>query len=466
MRLDVSPSSTPEPQSASFPKASFSSLCLKSLFVLSLAAPLGIAQTPTSPRQPLSPEMLAIHQLAKRPTAKPAVTVEAATASQTDSSFNSAQGPGPGPIGPGPGCDLFPAPPSVGASVPLTYFGPSPSTVNPSLVGPVQLLNSGTVDAAHGTITLPLYKGTLKGTKKNVWYILTDVSDQGVANELGLNFSTKLGFAANAARTGSLDANGNIVFDKGTVNFAPQRSIVPGPQGAEFPPKSFAPGAIGDSYYSPYVQITNAGGVIYNAPMVAFGVDASQINFPNGHVDYSKVHDQVVAIDPSNMTVTLNLINGFSFGRPVWYISMDASIPLAAAIEHNTYAPLMGKLLLGHDDSFASPVERIFIATNGPEAGECNNPLRQGLSADLADSFRPNNVLGGIPTIALDYSPAWDAQLYQWTDDAINQGYRGQLREEFQILTFVQDGLITAPGGAAFGSSGFSINCPIVQRLD
>jgi len=105
-------------------------------------------------------------------------------------------------------------------------------------------------------------------------------------------------------------------------------------------------------------------------------------------------------------------------------------------------------------------------STNGPEAGSCNNPLRQGLSADLADGFRPNNVLGGIPTIALDYSPAWDANLYEWTQDAINNGYRGQLREEFQILTFVQDGLLTGPGGAAFGSAGFSINCPIVQRLD
>lgn len=390
MRIDVTSSSTQEPWSSSLATSSFLSRCLKSLFVLSLAAPFGIAQNPVSARQPLSPEMLTIHQLAKRPTAKPAATVDAATATQIDSSFNSAQGPGPGPIGPGPGCDLFPAPASVGASVPLTYFGPSPSTVNPSLVGPVQLLDSGTVDAAHGTITLPLYKGTLKGSGKNVWYILTDVSDQGVANELGLNFSTKLGFAANAARTGTLDTNGNIVFDKGAVDFSPQRSIVPGPQGAEFPPKSAAPGAIGDSYYSPYVQITNAGGVIYNAPMIAFGVDASQIDFPNGNVDYSKVHDQVVAIDPANMTVTINLINGFSFGRPVWYISMDASIPLAAAIEHNTYAPLMGQLLLGHDDSFASPVERIFIATNGPESGECNNPLRQGLSADLADGYRPN----------------------------------------------------------------------------
>ena len=69
---------------------------------------------------------------------------------------NTAQGPGPGPIGPGPGCNLFPAPPSVGATVNLSYFGPSPSTVNRSLVGPVQLLNTGPVDVAKGTITIPL----------------------------------------------------------------------------------------------------------------------------------------------------------------------------------------------------------------------------------------------------------------------------------------------------------------------
>jgi hypothetical protein len=281
-----------------------------------------------------------------------------------------------------------------------------------------------------------------------------------------LNYSAKLGFAGNAARTGTLDLNGNIVFDKGTVNFAPKRDVVPGPAGQEFPPVSYAPGEIGDKNYSPFVIITNAENIIFNAPMVAFDVDASQINFPNGNVDYSKVHDQVVAIDPINMTVTLNLINGFSFGRPVWYISMDASIPLAAAIEHNTYAPLMDNLLLGNDDSFASPIERIFIATNCAEDGSCNNPLRQGLSADLSDGYRPNNTLGGIPTIALDYSPAWDANLYEWTEDAINKGYRGQLREEFQVLTFVQDGLLTGPGGKPFGSAGFSINCPIVQRLD
>ena len=94
------------------------------------------------------------------------------------------------------------------------YFGPSPSFLNRSLVGPVQLLNSGTVDAAHGTITLPLYKGRLAGTNKAIWYILTDVDDQNVADELWLNFSAKLTFASQAARTGNLDADGNSVFDK------------------------------------------------------------------------------------------------------------------------------------------------------------------------------------------------------------------------------------------------------------
>jgi len=250
----------------------------------------------------------------------------------TASNPNTAQGPGPGPRGAGPGCDVFPAPPSVGATVDLSYFGPSPSTVDRSLVGPVQLLNTGPIDSVAGTITIPLYLGHMK-TGQNVWYILTDVDDSDVAAELGLNFSAKLTFAANAARTANFDQNNDLVFDAGTVDFSPVRSVSPGPAGNEFPPTAYQPGAVGDINYSPLVQVLNAAGVIYNAPIVAFNATPDQINFPSGNVDYTKVHDQVLAIDPVNMTVTLNLITGFSFGRPVWYISMDASIPLAAAIE-------------------------------------------------------------------------------------------------------------------------------------
>ena len=70
----------------------------------------------------------------------------------------------------------------------------------------------------------------MAGSKKTVWYILTDVDDQGVATLLGLNYSAKLSYAANGARTANLDENGNLVFDKGTVDFSPVRSIVPGPR--------------------------------------------------------------------------------------------------------------------------------------------------------------------------------------------------------------------------------------------
>ena len=72
---------------------------------------LHAAQVPV--KQPLSPEILALHARAKRPAATaPTTSLElaATTTALTSTSFNSEQGPGPGPIGPGPGCNLFPAP--------------------------------------------------------------------------------------------------------------------------------------------------------------------------------------------------------------------------------------------------------------------------------------------------------------------------------------------------------------------
>ena len=171
------------------------------------------------------------------------------------------------------------------------------------------------------------------------------------------------------------------------------------------------------------------------------------------------MHDQVIAIDPAHRTVTLSLINGFSFGKPVLYISTDSSDPKVSAIEANTFAPRMRKLEVGIDDISRCAVERIFIATNGASEGGCNNPQRQGLSAALLDGHRPNNTFGGIPTIATDYSPVWDANLYEWTEDAIDKGYRGLLTEEFRILKLARDGFITGPNGAPFDSAG-----PVIVR--
>src|ERR1700758_4455841 len=101
-------------------------LTLAVIFSLAVSSrTLHAAQVPV--KQPLSPEILAMHAHVKRPAATaptPSLELAATASALTSSSFNSEQGPGPGQIGPGPGCNLFPAPASVGTSVPLSYFGP------------------------------------------------------------------------------------------------------------------------------------------------------------------------------------------------------------------------------------------------------------------------------------------------------------------------------------------------------
>jgi len=370
----------------------------------------------------------------------------------------------PGSFGQSPEGDIAPAPASIGADIPLTYFGPAPSQVQRELIGPYQLLKSGTIDLEAATITLPLYMGMMKDGKK-VWYILTDTNDKGNAEALGLNFSAKLTYAAvgKGVRNAVLDKNTMLVFESGTVDFRPERRVVPGDSPDAFPPKVAEPGSIGDADYSPLVRITNAGNYIYNAPIIAFGAEASQISFPKSNPDYKLVHDKVIKIDPQAMTVTLALTAGLSFARPVLYLSTDANDPAAATLEASTLSPGLKDITVGRDDSAFSAVERIFVFANGPTGKD--NPQRQGLNSAILDGRSPLNVLGGIPTIATDYSPLWDLNLGVWKPEAVKKGYRSRLTEEFQILGFVQQGWITGPGGKKYGSTGIIVNCPIVWRF-
>jgi len=309
------------------------------------------------------------------------------------------------------------------------------------------------IDLDAGTITLPLYQGQMKDGRK-VWYILTDTDDKGNADALGLNYAAKLTYAGvgKGARNATLEKNGTLTFGSGAVDFKPARALVPGDAPNPFPPKNATPGALGDAGYSPLVRIENAGGHFYNAPMIAFDVDAEQLSFPNGKPDYSIVEDKVVSIDPENMTVTLKLTHGFSFAKPVLYLSTDASDPLAATLEGAIYAPALKDISVGGDDSAFSAVERIFVFINGPTGKD--NPQRQGLDSAIVDGESPLNVLGGIPSVATDYSPLWDMNLGMWTKDAIDKGYRSRMIEEFQILGMAQKGWITGPAGGPYGSIG------------
>jgi hypothetical protein len=360
--------------------------------------------------------------------------------------------------------EVAPAPASVGADVPVTYFGPAPSSVQKELVGPYQLLKSGQVDQTAGTVTLPLYRGRLADGRP-LWYILTDTDDSRNAEALGLNFSSKLSYAdtGRAVRNASIGADNVLVFDKGTVDFSPAHSITPGDQPDPFPPSSYTVGSVGDSDYSPLVRIANAGNHIYNAPILAFGAEASQLDFCGGNPDRTLVHDKVVRFCPADGTVTLGLTQGFSFARPILYLSTEASDALAATLEGATYSPALADVTVGHDDSAFSGVERLFAETNGPTGP--NNPQRQGFDSALSDGRGPLNVFGGIPTVATDYSPLWDVNLGEWSPEAIGLGYRSRVTEEFQILGLVEKGWITGPGGTRYGSSGIIVNCPPVFRF-
>ena len=383
--------------------------------------------------------------------------------------------------------DVRPSPPSIGADIPVTYFGPPPSTVTPELIGPVQLLRSGTVNEDEGYIELPLYRGELKETGENVWYIITDTTDIEAATALGLNLAQKLDFADNgrAVRVAETSIDGTLLFHWGAVDFSPERVVVPGELPNAFPPVEFSPGSVGDELYSPLVRITTAGDHIYNAPMIAFGQDDDAFEdycdgiSPEEEVAARQIlHDGVVSIcagdDGEPGTVVMELVPGFSFAKPVLYMSTDNNNELAAALEGATYAPGLRDVRVGADDSLFSAVERIFGWTNGPvnvfdADGDGTpdeiNPQRQGFESAVRGEGGPLNVLGGIPTVATDYSPLWDLNLGEWTQEAIDRGYRSRLTEEFQILGLVERGFITAPGGGLYGSTGIIINCPIVMRF-
>jgi hypothetical protein len=235
--------------------------------------------------------------------------------------------------------DVRPAPPSIGADVPVTYFGPPPSSVKPELIGPLQLLTAGVLNEDAGTITLPLYKGRmysegkmhsnnkegglranpLSGTKiehedkpfmedATVWYVLTDTTDEGAAKALGLNFSSKLRFTSNGngVRFAEYGDDLYLNFDPSSiVDFSPKRIIVPGDEPNYFPPKTAMAGSVGNESYSPIVYIANIG-EFYNAPVIAdrFATEETLNQWcdgiPEDQLEAAReiVHDKVVAICP------------------------------------------------------------------------------------------------------------------------------------------------------------------------
>jgi hypothetical protein len=363
------------------------------------------------------------------------------------------------------------------------------------------------VDLSKESVRLPLYKGRANG--KNVWYVLLDASDAGIAHDLGINYAAKLGNLAignpEAVQTVTLDSptpdenrfGQAVVNFQGAPDFSPTRVAEPGPTG--FPLASFQPGAVAGPGYSPFIRIEGSP-TVYSAPIVATGDGPFDVDH------HTNTGDRVLGIhiaDPSapgryeESWVDLLFVKGFDAGEPIVYISTDAGQPLTAVLERSTYVPALDKAAYnGGDDFLGSARERLFGFVNGQvgednkeaqgfvhlvEDGHASEDASAGNTA-LIDALRNGgdllNVFGDFPTLedarhSEAYSPLWDAQLGLWTDKAVKAGLNTRQIDEVQVFNLAATrpdlltGIDPATGKPApYGSVGVDINCAVIGFTD
>jgi hypothetical protein len=263
------------------------------------------------------------------------------------------------------------------------------------------------VNTANHTVTLPLHRGMANG--KVIWYIVTDASDAGVAKSRGLVFAPDIANLGDEAIANATVVDGIPNF-AGAPDFSATRSYVAGATG--FPPKTAAPGGIADESYSPFVRIEGTPGVL-NAPIVATGTG------PFDLTSHSNTEDRVVAIDTVKGTVSLVLARGFFDGKPIYYVSTEASDPVAASVERATYVPRLAKA----NSSATIPIgvvvdgARSDANVQGLDYLALATPLdKDATLANAASIGSPFNVLSLIPDtskpfVGNDYSPLWSVSV-------------------------------------------------------
>jgi hypothetical protein len=374
------------------------------------------------------------------------------------------------------------------AEVDVTNIEQAPDTSNDLLLPPEKfVLHSAIqVNLTRRFVRLPLHRGTYRG--QTYWYVLTDVSDQALATQLGLNFAPRLANVPNGAPGAfqTLDVPRNIleaqvVQFRGAPDFSLRRVVVPGPDG--FPLKGAQPGAIAGPGYSPYVQPTGTN-VIYNAPIVAVGDNVFDL------FAHRNTHDRLIGINLKQHTADILFIQAFSGGKEVIYLSFDATTPEAAALERSTFTPILSETPFPNG-AFRVDGARaaLFAFVNGqtghqsPPAQGLNHLVIDGLitreatplSFDvfqaLFDDGDARNVLEVFPTmqdpvLRNEYSPAWDLHLTKWRNALVQSGQNVAQTDGFTIRTRAEQFDVTSPGGFKLAAAGIEVNCPVVAFVN
>jgi hypothetical protein len=315
----------------------------------------------------------------------------------------------------------------VGALLAVTVLSAvaTPSALAAGAPAAKRLFVSNAVELPGDVVQLPLHRGTSGG--QTVYYVVLESSDsvQKLANARGTD----------AVQNVTVD-NGVVHFPA-TVDFAPQRSVVPGPDG--FPPDLATPGAVGEPGYSPLIELPD--GTVLNAPQIANDTGRA---------------DKVVAMDTAAGLVDYRETNGESRTHAVRYASFDASNPVAAALENATYAPVLNDAPGLDGDGTDSARASLAAFVNGPTGAD--NPERQGLNSAILDGLDPLNILRWLPQQGR-YSPLWDVHLSAWTTTP------RRITQYDDVADLARAGDVTGPGGSPFGASGFIVNCPIIALV-
>jgi hypothetical protein len=303
-------------------------------------------------------------------------------------------------------------------------------------------IGSAKVNPAGTTATFPTYRGVTQDGR-DVTYIVLDASTSAAQQRYRVNRANKLANARNTAAVQKVQVRNGVIVFPATVDFAPERVVVPGPAG--FPPTAFQPGAVGEPGYSPLIQLPD--GTILNAPHIANATGRA---------------DKVTSLN-ANATVTYELTPGFANDKEVLYVSTDASDPLAAALEGVTLAPQLAFAPGQGNDGSNSSRSPLGATINGQLGA--NNPNRQGFNSALLEGLSPLNALDKTPNQG-GYSPLWDVHLGLWTRVAVLRQQNVALKDVDDFFKAAESRLLTAPDGSAFGAVGIVVNCPVVKELD
>jgi hypothetical protein len=327
---------------------------------------------------------------------------------------------------------------------------PQVNTMTSAEPGSVLKLSSASVP-----IDIPLIKGYENGNE--IFFIGTDVSDQGVSSMLTNLTGFKVNFSPLLAQT-PVNARGQVyLFENGVEGI--------GPLGFQLPVTNAKPG---DEGYSPLQQVNfvrwtdqsaaielksvdeimehgdmghlvvNQTNVIANHPAIQWNGGSLQVREDrNVNDDSGYGGGQVLEIDTENMVVSMIAHRGWGpDGKTIYYIVTDTTPEMPGAMMGVPFVPA-DEALVG------TPVAvDLFQFMNG-----INGTGPMGFQAGIGGA-NPNDA---------NYSPMWKISFLTWKDPSQAR----LLETQADINKMLADGLITLE--PAMGRRHI-VNCPFFDQ--